>query len=98
MHVLQSLVFTVNLPIILEVDNQGDVHLANNWSIGSCTRHIDVRQYFPWELKEEGTLVVQWIPSNQNESDLFTKNLGGTFFEIFTQVYVGEDEYTPASE
>ena len=59
MHVLQSLGLTVNLPIILEFDNQGAVHLANNWSIGSRSRRIDVRQCFLWELKEEGTFVVK---------------------------------------
>ena len=76
MHVLQSLGLTVNLPMILEVDNQGAIHLANNWSIRGCTRHIDVRQCFLRELKEEGTLIVKWLPSSENESDLFTKNLG----------------------
>ena len=85
--------------MLLEVDDQGAVYLVNNWSIGGCTiRHIDVRQCFLWELKEAGILIVKWIPGSENESDLFTKNLGGTLFETFTQVYVGEDEYTPASE
>ena len=43
MHVLQSLDLTVNLPMILEIDNQGTVNLANNWSIVGQTRHIAVR-------------------------------------------------------
>ena len=89
----------MNLPIILEVDNQGAVYLANNWSIRErTTRHIDVRQCFLRELKDEGTLVVKWIHSSENESDFSTENLGGSLFERFTQVYIGEDEYTPASE
>ena len=50
------------------------------------------------ELKEEGTLIVKWFPGNKNESDLFTKNLGRSLYETFTQVYVGNDEYIPASE
>ena len=29
----------VERPMILEVDNRGAVGLANNWSIGGCTRH-----------------------------------------------------------
>ena len=36
----------VNLPIILEMDNTGAVDIANNWSIGGRTRHVDVRQCF----------------------------------------------------
>ena len=55
-------------------------------------------QCFLWELKKEGTLIVEWIPGSENKSDLFTRNLGGSLFETFTQVYVGGDEYTPVSE
>jgi hypothetical protein len=32
----------VKLPMVLKMDNQGAVYLANNWSIGDRTRHIDV--------------------------------------------------------
>jgi hypothetical protein len=28
--------------MVLEVDNKGVVDLANNWSVGGCTRHISV--------------------------------------------------------
>ena len=30
------------------------VDSASNWSVGGQTRHIDVKQYFLWKLKEEG--------------------------------------------
>ena len=98
MNVLQQLDLTVNLPMVLEVDNQGAVHLAKNWIIGGCAGHIDVRQYFLQELKEAGILIVKQIPGSENKSGLSTKNLGGSLFETFTQVYVGEDEYAPTAE
>ena len=42
---------------------RGTVALANNWSIGGCTRHtIEVRQYFLWDLKAE-----PWCHSHQVE-------------------------------
>ena len=84
--------------MILEMDNMGAVHLANNWSVSGRTRHIDVRQCFLRELKEEGILIVKWTPGATNVADLFTKNLAGPLFEEFTQVFVKKDEYTPASE
>jgi hypothetical protein len=40
-NVLESLRLKVKLPMVLEMDNQGAVYLANNWSIGGKTRHID---------------------------------------------------------
>jgi hypothetical protein len=37
-NVLESLGLKVKLPAVLEMDNQGAVFLANNWSIGGMTR------------------------------------------------------------
>jgi hypothetical protein len=51
-HILESMELKMKLPMILEMDNKGAVDLANNWSIGGRTRHVDVRQCFLWELKE----------------------------------------------
>jgi hypothetical protein len=45
-NVLQSLGLKVKLPMVLEMDNQGAVNLANNWSVGGRTRHIDVNSVF----------------------------------------------------
>jgi hypothetical protein len=39
---LEALGLRVKLPMVLEMDNQGAVYLANNWSIGGRARHIDV--------------------------------------------------------
>ena len=35
-----------------------------------------------------------YIPTTENCSDLFTKNLGGESFDKHTQVYCGIDEYS----
>ena len=80
--------------MILEVDNQGAVDLANNWSAGGRTRHVDVRQNFLRELKEDGILIVKWIPGPKNDADLHTKNLAATDFEKHVAVYTGKDEYS----
>jgi len=41
-HILESMGLKVKLPMILEMDNRGAVDLANNWSIGGRTRHVNV--------------------------------------------------------
>jgi hypothetical protein len=84
--------------MVLEIDNQAAVHLANNWSVGGRTRHIDVRQCFLRELKEAGVLMVKWIPGSLNEADIFTKNLSGPMYENVARTLIGKDEYTPDSE
>ena len=43
---LKPLELEVKLPMVLEMDNKGAVDLANNWSVGGRTRHVDVRNYF----------------------------------------------------
>ena len=54
-------------------DNKGAVDLINGWSIGGGTKHMDCRIMFIRELKEDGVMRVQWIPSGENPSDIFTK-------------------------
>jgi hypothetical protein len=41
-NVLESMGLKVKLPMCLEIDNKGAADLANNWSIGCYTRHVDV--------------------------------------------------------
>jgi hypothetical protein len=92
-RLLTSLGLKVKLPMVLEVDNKGAKDLANNWSAGGRMRHVDVREYFLRDLKEDGMVVVKWISTEENSSDLFTKNLYGPAFEKHAATYVGVDEY-----
>ena len=50
-HILESIGLQVALPMILECDNKGAVDLANNWTAGGRTRHVNVRQNWLRELK-----------------------------------------------
>jgi len=93
MRVLESMGLKVAKPMILRIDNKGAMDLTHNWSVGGRTRHVDVRYMFLRELKEEGILVTEWISTDDNASDIFTKNLGGPKFEKHTSVYCGVDEY-----
>ena len=92
-NVLESMGLQVELPMILEVDNKGTVDLANNWSVGGRTRHVDVRQNFLRELKEDGILIIRWISGDENDTDIHTKNLAGPLFEKHARTYFGNDEY-----
>jgi hypothetical protein len=93
MRVVESIGLKVKKPMIIEMDNKGAVDLANNWSIGGRTRHVEVRQHFLRDLKEEGTIIIKWKPGVDTSSDLFTKNLPGPIFEKHTATYCGCDKY-----
>ena len=43
----------VELPMILEMDNKGAVDSINNYSVGGRTQHMETRQYYLRELKEQ---------------------------------------------
>ena len=85
--------FQVELPMISEMDNKGAVDLTNNWSSAGRTRHIDCRHWFMRDLKEDGTLLPVWIPTDKNSCDIDTKNVDGPLFAEHTKVLCGEDEY-----
>jgi hypothetical protein len=88
----------VEIPMVLEMDNKGAVDLANNWSVGGRTRHVDVRNYFLRELKDEGVLSIKHVSGEDNEADIFTKNTSGPVFEKHIRKFVGDDEYMVSEE
>ena len=72
---IESLSLQVKLPMVVRVDYRGAVELANGWNVNGGTKHIDVRLAFVRELKEAGTLKIEWIPTEINPADMFTKNV-----------------------
>ena len=91
MKVLETLELKVKKPMIVEVDNKGAVDLANGWSVGGGTKHIDVRMAFLRELKEQGTILVKWIPTHLNEADIFTKNVDTKTFQTHLKSMCSND-------
>jgi hypothetical protein len=92
-RLLDSIGLSVELPMLLEMDNQGAVDLANNWSVGGRTRHVDVRNHFLRELKDEGPIVVKHVPGDDNEAEIFTKNTAVPVFNKHILNFVGIDKY-----
>jgi hypothetical protein len=100
-NVLESMELKVKHPMILEIDNKGTVELANNWSIGGCTRHVDIRQCFLREVNEFKVIDIRWIKGLENKADAFTKNLDGPAFKKCIRTLVGYNVHikkSPTSE
>jgi len=83
-----SMGLKVKLPMILEVDNKDSVDLANSWSHGDRTKHMQVRNYWLRELKEKGLIRVNWIPGKDNVADMLTKNLNEKDFKRRRKILV----------
>jgi hypothetical protein len=73
MRILESMGLRVKKPMLLYINNQGAKDLANNWSVGGQTRHVEVRMYFLRELKEQDLIHCVWKSGLEMCSDLFTK-------------------------
>ena len=79
----QEAVFTQNLleeiakvkiPAIIYEDNLGAIFLTKNQQVSQRTKHIDIRQHFLRNLVEEKRLDIRFVRSEDNSSDITTKN------------------------
>ena len=75
--------------MILEMDNKGAVDLANNWSVGERTRHVDVINYFLQDLKDEGLLIIGHVSGEDNDADIVMKNTTGPILRSIIQCSSG---------
>jgi hypothetical protein len=67
-------------------DNQGAIALAKDNKFHSRTKHIDLRYHFIREAVEDGKIKVQYIPTDDNVADIFTKALGKPKFQRFVEL------------
>ena len=52
-----------------------------------------MRHHFLRELKERNLIVIKHVPGEDNEADIFTKNVSAKDFKRHIRNLVGEDEY-----
>jgi hypothetical protein len=65
-------------PIKVNIDNVRALFLIKNMNTSERTRHIDSMYHFTRELTEEGLIKVEFIKSEDNMADIFTKSLNTT--------------------
>ena len=62
-------------PTILYVDNQGTIKYSNNGTNHGHLKHIDVKHHFICEKLISNEITLQYVGTNDNLADLFTKSL-----------------------
>lgn len=70
----------VELPIKLEVDNQGTVDMAQNVTVGGRTKYMKIMILSLRELQEKGILNVKWVNGYDNEVYIQKKFTSWHFF------------------
>jgi hypothetical protein len=64
-------------------DNQSTIAVSKNGVKGERTKHVDVKYHFVTQTVEEGKVKLKWIPTQQQQADLFTKALPvATFLKL----------------
>ena len=71
-------------------DNQGAIALVKNPVKHGRSKHIDIRYHFTREHIENGNIVLEYVPSELNLADPFTKPLGRVKWENMRSVLFGQ--------
>ena len=66
-------------------DNTSAINISKNPVQHSQTKHIEIQHHFIRELVEDGTLTLEFIYTNDQKGDLFTKPLDSKRFEFIHQ-------------
>ena len=70
--------FDLDKPTKIYEDNQGTIALAySDGKTQARTKHIDIRMHFVRDYISEGIIDVQWVPTDAQKADFFTKPLAG---------------------
>lgn len=66
---------------IVHGDNQSAIAVTKNGVKGERTKHVDVKYHFVTETVERGDVQLKWIPTAEQQADIFTKALAQPAFE-----------------
>ncbi|KGO51188.1 Reverse transcriptase, RNA-dependent DNA polymerase [Penicillium expansum] len=70
-------------PVVIHADNTGAIALAKNPEYHARTKHIAVRYHFLRQEVSSGSVTLEYIPTQEQAADGFTKPLGATAFRRF---------------
>ena len=71
------------LPIVVRVYNMGALFMATN-GCGKRLKHVDTRHHFVQNYAEKRIIKIIFIPTNENTTDVLTKNNSGDKLEGHT--------------
>jgi len=72
-------------PTVLLIDNKSAIDLAHNPEFHARAKHIDIRHHFLRYNIEDKTIEINWIPTDDNIADVFTKALSRVKHQKFVQ-------------
>ena len=96
MHVAKEAIYLCNFiskiqgelyaPLTINCDNQGVIALSKDNKFHAWTKHIDIWFHFIQEAVEDGKISVNYVPTDENLADIFTKLLVKVKFKHFCEM------------
>ena len=83
MMVLQELGVEISGPIVIREDNKACQMFADHAGNFSRTKHIDVRYHFVRECLTRGDIRIDYVRTEEQVADIFTKALSRELFKKF---------------
>lgn len=77
----QSLNIELSEQIVIYEDNNSCISIANNPTSHKRSKHIDVKYHFSREQVENNFITLDYISTDDQLADLFTKSLPGPKFQ-----------------
>jgi hypothetical protein len=62
-------------------DNQSTIAVSQRGVRSDRTKHVDVKYHFVTETVDRGVVKLCWVPTTQQQADIFTKALATPVFE-----------------
>ena len=81
-----SFLFLFLVPTVLYCDNQGMICLSKDSTFHRHTKHINIHFHFIHQTISTGHVMLQYCPTNNMISDIFTKSLSQVKFEKFCAI------------
>ena len=84
--------FNPDVPTTIFEDNQGTIALAySDGKTQARTKHIDIRMHFVRDYVREGTIDIQWVATDMQKADFYTKPLAGPKHEFMRNLNMSCD-------
>ena len=92
-QILESIGIIIQKPIIVHVDDVSAIFITENASATARTKHVDIRYHYVREFIMNGFIKIIFVKSDQNKSDIFTKNVSNEIYEKQKDSFIKQQYY-----
>ena len=87
---LESMGIKVQLPIIIRLDSIAAMFMAETANASNRSRHVDVCYHFIQECVEDGFIKMEFVTTDKNLADMFTKNVKYDVYKWHHDLFVDD--------